>query len=355
MSTSVSSNRLAPRLQDWLRPQLRWITLPSWVLSAMLHVGLAAALFVLAQLPSCQSDIAGNDGESFREVGIRLRPSPLPDPEQTHTDPTPVRSTVTAEVTESTDTPETPSLTAAPPVALQLPQMDSPRPLIGAASARPFSETSFADLIKPRVGEPEAGSPATGAGPSGGTSFLGVSDVGKRFVYVIDRSFSMLNDNALQAAKIELLNSLQRFDETQRFQIIFYNNTYVVLKTRDERYDMFWGNDAQRLQVSDQVRALDAAGGTRHLPALLKALEFNPDVIFLLTDGAAESSLSASELAEIKRRNGGQARIHCIEFGRGRRIRATDGTDPGNFLIRLASDNGGKYVYRDVASLKPTF
>jgi hypothetical protein len=155
----------------------------------------------------------------------------------------------------------------------------------------------------------------------------------------------MADDSALQAAKAELLASLQQLDEKQQFQIIFYNNDFVVMDTRGGRFDVFTGTDAQRMKVAEQIREIGPAGGTRHLPALIEALKFRPDVIFLLTDGAAESALDRRDLEEIRRHNRHGSRIHCIEFGRSSKSMLGEA---GNFLKDLARQNDGRYVYRNL-------
>ncbi len=174
-------------------------------------------------------------------------------------------------------------------------------------------------------------------------SFLGITDVGQKIVYVIDRSFSMEDDNALQAAKSELFASLQKLDSTQQFQIIFYHDDFISLQPREGDY--FLGTDAQRLLVSNQIGPIYPKGGTRHLPALYQALSLKPDVVFLLTDGSAESALSTRDFESLRNLNQGRTRIHCIEFGRA--------TSPirgnANFLVRLSKENGGKYTYLNVS------
>ncbi len=313
-----------------------WLILPSWLLSVMFHVSLAISIIVLSNFSPSQSDISGDEGEAFQEVGIHLRPS-----------------TPTENITEESESEAPPPVSLnplqapelqmvdAPPVEISLPQMDLP-PLIGAGRVPAASDANLDSLIKPSLPP----SDITGIGPSvpiaGGTSFLGINDVGKKFVYVIDRSFSMENDNALQAAKSELLASLQRLDSTQQFQIIFYHDDFIRLETREGDY--FWGTDAQRLLVSNQIGPVYPKGGTRHLPALYEALSLKPDVIFLLTDGAAETALTRRDFDALKKLNQGHARIHCIEFGRA--LKPLQGE--ANFLIQLAQENGGKYMYRNV-------
>lgn len=340
-STLPNSN--SGQLSDWLRPHLKWITVPSWLLSGLFHAILAAAIIIISQLPSCRGDIGGDEGESFRDVGIHIRSSDSANNEESESESDEEPSEVVYENPLTIPEPETDS---APPVALQLPKMETLLPRIGVGAIPVPVTNSANDLLQPSDNSnPRPTSLGSGAPVAGGTSFIGIEDVGRRFVYVIDRSFSMDNDGALQAAKTELLASLARLNETQQFQIIFYSGTFDVLKPRDGRFDMFWGTDAQRMQVSGRLRSIAAKGGTHHLPALNKALEGNPDVIYLLTDGAAETALTGYELNQIKKRNRSGTHIHCIEFGRTTRP-ALDGA--GNFLRELAKQNQGQYVYRNV-------
>jgi Ca-activated chloride channel family protein len=79
------------------------------------------------------------------------------------------------------------------------------------------------------------------------------------------------------------------------------------------------------------------------------ALRMNPEVIFFLTD-ALEPPLWPKDLERIRTMNGGRVRIHSIEFGQGPEL----GVDAniGNFLRKLANQNGGSYRYHDVTRFK---
>ena len=350
--TSSPSGRAggAGTLVNWMRFQLRWITLPSWGVSIVLHLLLGMAFLAISQSPGCRGDFGGEQGEEFRAVGIRERaPSPVEadtnQPSEVEAPPqaVPQRAPAVASMVPNQ-----------PPVPLTLPSNLLPAPpVIGAGAPAAFDATQFSNVIQPNT----QASPPAGGGTVNGpaerrTSFLGISDVGRRFVYVIDRSSSMEEDGRLRAAKTDLLASLDKLNESQQFQIIFYNAYPTVLKPRNDRFDMFFGTDAQRLQVSDQLRSIVPDGGTRHFPALIQALKFKPDVIFLLTDGAAESALSSRELDDLRVRNGGGARIHCIEFGRGSKSVNGASAASGNYLDRLARENQGQYVYRDVTQFR---
>lgn len=153
----------------------------------------------------------------------------------------------------------------------------------------------------------------------------------------------------MRVAKAELMSSLERLDATQEFQVIFYNNDPLQLVPRNTRSELFRGIDTQRLEVRRQADAIVPDGGTRHLEALKMALKLNPDVLFFLTD-AAEPELTTAELADIKKRNNGGTRIHCIEFGKGPDLQAARG--PKNFLQKLADQNDGQYQYRDVTKFR---
>ncbi len=348
MESTARVLRRQAQITDWLRPHLRWITIPSWVMSAVFHVGLLGALIAVSQMPSCRADIQGEGGEDWRTVGIHLREASGGGPESAH------RETVQPEAATLPEAAHLPSVTASPvpeqpPVELTLPASNAP-PVIGVGGVPATAATSqtVAGLLQPSKGG-STGSGAgvgTGAGGEGGTSLFGLGDKGKRFVYVIDRSYSMESYGALRAAKAELIASLERLDGQQEFQVIFYNQSPLALKPRNERFDIFWGTDAQRLDAVGQINAVTSDGATQHMPALLKALELNPDVVFFLTDGD-EPPLTKGDLELIKRRNR-RARIHCIQFGKGTRLTDATGKDPGNWVQKLAAQHEGQYTYRDV-------
>jgi len=182
-----------------------------------------------------------------------------------------------------------------------------------------------------------------GSGPGVGP-FFGIGDRGTRFVYVIDCSGSMTNYSAIRVAKQELLSSLETLERTQQFQVIFYNLApRVMTLPGHNRDDLYWATDVNRSLARQFIANVQADLGTDHLTALKLALRMKPEVIFFLTD-ADEPQLTAGDLDELRRLNGNQSRIHCIEFGKGPEL-ATP-----NFLKKLAGQNGGRYSYRDVTS-----
>lgn len=205
-------------------------------------------------------------------------------------------------------------------------------------------------------GLPAASAFTGSGGPAGGraegsqarTSIFGAEGTGSKFVYVFDRSASMggYEGRPLAAAKRELVASLGDLDQVHQFQIIFYNEEPTVFNPAyPQPPRMLFGDSATKRLAQRFVRGVVAAGGTGHLAALKLALGMRPDVIFFLTD-AGDPQMSTSEMEEIRRRNARTgASLHVIEFGAGPQ------SGGENFLVRLARQNGGRYVYVDVTRL----
>jgi len=202
-------------------------------------------------------------------------------------------------------------------------------------------EDPFESLLQSRGGR-EAGEYTVETG------VFGVKAKGSRFIYVFDRSASMnaLEGRPLEAAKGQLIRSLQDLGETQQFQVIFYNNEPTILNPffpRPPRL-LFAGKQNRQL-ATDHIRGIVASGTTRHEDALLLALKMSPDVVFFLTD-AEEPVMTFQELERVCRRNQFVgASIYTVQFG----IGPPQGGE--NFLARLASRNDGKHAYVDVSRL----
>ena len=207
-------------------------------------------------------------------------------------------------------------------------------------------------------GLPSAGGMAGGANPGRGsvggnpahTQVFGAQGAGNKFVYVFDRSASTdgYQGRPLAAEKRELIASLNDLDDIHQFQIVFYNEQSTVFNPdAPQPPKMLFGEASTKRLAQNFVRGIIAAGGTRHSAALRLALNMKPDVIFFLTD-AGDPVMTASEMEEVRQRNMRTgATINVIEFG--------SGPNPGgeNFLVRLARQNSGQYVYVDVTRLPP--
>ena len=324
------------------------ITLPSWLISVAVHV---LILFVFAvSLQSWDKGYDGSSDEDVREVGIFVKPA------ETVTENNP--ETDEAETTENT---EDENQSQVPPteaeladatqdalkdvnVELQLPNVDQSGVLAPGAPLSLPVNAAKSDIVAALAGAPRPG--AALAAAQGTTAFFDIKAKGTRFVYLVDNSGSMFKYHALAAAKSELITSLQSLDSTQQFQVIFYNNDYQELKLRDKKPSLVWGTDINKTLARQFIRRIGSEGGTKHMPALRKALSYRPEHLFFLTD-ADEPILTAGNLSELKRINRSRTQIHCVQFGKVGDL----GND--NFLKKLARQNGGTYRYRDVRNFAP--
>jgi len=199
----------------------------------------------------------------------------------------------------------------------------------------------------------DRGLKAAGRAAGGAASLFGVTGVGNRVVYVVDRSDSMngFGGRPWMAAKAELIRSLDQLTQSQFFQLVFYNEEPRPFRGASAAggvVQMIQGEKREITRAQQYIELADAFGGTGHLDALKLALRMRPDVIFFLTDGRVPS-LSGSELAEIRQMADRQGTtIHGIEFG------TQSQADPTTFVRALASENRGEYRYFDVTTFSPT-
>jgi hypothetical protein len=161
------------------------------------------------------------------------------------------------------------------------------------------------------------------------TSFYGVRTVAQTIVYVVDCSGSMAEADRILRAKAELRRSVMGLQFPQRFTVIFYNThpipmPGIALKSAEA---------GTKDQFLSWLRMIEPDGGTEPRGALKTAISLNPDVIYLLSDGAFPNGV----VEETAQRNTRKIPIHCIDLA---------GGSAGDHLRRIARDSGGQYASR---------
>ena len=344
----MTSLKMTPKsrfqLPDWMPHS---VAMPC-ILSMVAH---ACLLIVFSTtMRSCQQAPVGFSDEPTREVGIfveregdRIDSQMVDEPNESE----PTNASVDPAPSESFA--PTQATTESAPAEVTLPKIEAP-PQIGVGVNLP-NGTATADTGVP-VKSTGNVRPATGT-PGGrpGAAFMGARDEGMKVVFVVDASGSMGGNNAMHVAKNALMSSLQALDERQQFLIIFYDEKPNVIKLREEtRPTLAMATDLNKTLARQKISGISPGSGTDHLPPLEMAMQLNPDVIFFLTD-ALEPPLWPKDLDRIKSMNRGKIRIHSIEFGQGPELPTAN--DNGNFLRKLARQNGGTYRYHDVTRFKP--
>jgi hypothetical protein len=162
------------------------------------------------------------------------------------------------------------------------------------------------------------------------TSFFGIRAQGQFFVYVVDCSGSMIDDDRLVRATIELRRSVMALRAPQRFEVIFYNDESIPMPggPRPRPAD----HQAKSLLLA-WLRLIEPVSGTDPRLSLRQALGLRPDAVFLLSDGAYPDG-TVAEVARINRR---KVPIHCIDLAGGL---------AGDHLKRIAQESGGRYASR---------
>ena len=194
------------------------------------------------------------------------------------------------------------------------------------------------------TGESTAGS---GNGSGQAVQFGELSGRGKRFVYLIDRSESMKwpDEAPMNFAVSEARRSIDSLEPgagAQKFQLLVFNHNFEIF---DGGTRLVAVTPESKRRAGEFLAAVRPEGGTDPLGALAAAIRMAPDVIFLLTDAEEEiSALALRRIGDLARRTG-VAQINVIEFGK------PGGKHPAAYR-KLAEENGGMYLYRDVTGLK---
>ncbi len=166
--------------------------------------------------------------------------------------------------------------------------------------------------------------------------------VGRKFVFLIDRSRSMGDEGlgVIERANSELQTALSQLTSDHEFQVIAYHHETTMIDKR-----AMLPATAENLQkVSEFIQNLAAFGGTEHESGLIAALAFKPDIVVLLTDGGLPE-MNSAQLATIRRMAGKNTQVHCIQFGNGTAVASS-------FMTTLAQENRGTYKYIDVSTWK---
>jgi hypothetical protein len=162
------------------------------------------------------------------------------------------------------------------------------------------------------------------------TTFFGIRARGQFFVYVVDCSGSMLDDDRLTRATIEVRRSVLSLVEPQKFEVIFYNEDSMPMPggPRARTADL-----QAKSQLASWLRLIEPDGGTDPRLALKQAISLKPDAVFLLSDGEFPEG-TVDQVAKLNTR---KIPIHCIDLAGGL---------AGDHLKRIARDSGGRYASR---------
>ena len=180
----------------------------------------------------------------------------------------------------------------------------------------------------------------------GRAEFVGLSSSNaRRIVYVIDASGSMIR--SLPIVVQELARSLEGLTPQQHFSVIFFQRDKALVTPPTSRLSM--AGEAEKLRTIQWIdKNIIPAGTSNPLRAIEKALSFDPDVIFLLSEnitGGGQWEIDQRDLLELldrlnpvdPRSGRRKTTINCIQF--------LD-PDPLDTLKKIAEIHGGPRGYK---------
>jgi hypothetical protein len=160
-------------------------------------------------------------------------------------------------------------------------------------------------------------------------TFFGIKAQGQLFIYVVDCSGSMSDDDRLDRAKSEVRRSVDALQQPQRFKVIFYNDRPVPMPGELPKPADY----PSKAQLSKWLHLVQPEGPTDPRASLSLALALKPDAVFLLSDGAFPEGTVES----VARLNPKKVPIHCVDLANG---------SAGDDLRQIAAQSGGQYTAR---------
>lgn len=172
--------------------------------------------------------------------------------------------------------------------------------------------------------------------------FCGVEGGGNHFVYLVDSSSSM--GSAFESAREQLMQSIDVLKPSQRFYVIFFDaeSDYMRLSSpdRDEARSAY-ATPQNKAALRRWAMTIGMDRGRAPYDALPFAIDLDPDVIFLLSDGEFPQTIE-DLLKDINRvdnlfgDNGPISIVHTIGY------HSREG-ESESLMKRIAKQNGGQY------------
>ena len=241
-------------------------------------------------------------------------------------------SSINVDQAQSKTSPSTQRFRAGGPI--EATPIDQPLQSASLVPADGFDPGSGVDWGAQVDGISASAAAGDGNGGSGGVGFFKVKDDVKSVVFVVDCSTSMRKAHASQwktrfrRLQAELVHSISRMKDDQKFFIIFFNDEAIPMPARAlqpavprvKRHYLRW---MARQRPNGQTDPRTAMG---------IALRLQPDAIYFLTDGVFGFKIR-QQLMKIRQ---SRVAIHTFAFGNAK----------AEFSMKaIAAANGGKYVF----------
>jgi hypothetical protein len=147
-----------------------------------------------------------------------------------------------------------------------------------------LSETTI-DEIGALFGKEGDGMSDISDGLSAAASFFGAKASGRKFVFVVDNSNSMTKGR-FETAMGELMRTVEVMSPKQQFYVIFFSDTAYRLFHPSPAPGLVPATDSNKDKLRSWLYSVEMCLKTKGEEAVAAALALNPDVIYILGDGA---------------------------------------------------------------------
>ncbi len=160
------------------------------------------------------------------------------------------------------------------------------------------------------------------------TRFFNTVGNAYNIIYIVDRSASMID--SIEPLKRELRRSINDLQPMQKFHIIFFSSGKPLEGPAGE---MTWATDRNKAKYGEFIDSVKAEGQTDPQWAFQRALQMDPDLVYLLTDGIFNEKIG-DKIIE-------WARLHKVKINTIAYVWESGGT----LLRRIAEQTGGIYRF----------
>lgn len=285
------------------RKWLQSLALPL-AISAVVHAGAAVALVAFDAFPGSRGRIAAHNSDDV-STALYLAPGPEPTPPVAPPEPAIAPPEPAPQSTPDAIASETPVPEAAPEPAPEISTtVVFEQPAAPAAPTRAVPATAVAPSSEAPASIPTPTREVAPAAPIAG--FAGVNvQLARRVVYAVDVSGAMAQ--CLDSVLLELRRSIGRLDGEQQFQVVFFREDLsgatrvVAIDDANNKATMLSATPDSKRRVDQLLRSARPSGRSAPLAGVKRALEFAPDVVFLLTSNIRRTDAGQSDNTRVLR------------------------------------------------------
>jgi hypothetical protein len=187
------------------------------------------------------------------------------------------------------------------------------------------------------------GVPGGGGGIGPKSPFMGISGNGRKIVYLVDASGSMLS--VFPRVKQELMISISHLQPIQAFNVIVFHEDAADLAAMSKG-GLLMANPDNKIAAGKFVDDQRAASGTDPVPAIKLAFAQKPDLIYVLTDGFDNVDSFQAIIDLFKNLNPNKAtKVNAIM------LKSRDDPDLERVLQKITDDAGGTFKIIDEKDL----